>query len=105
MSTMEMDDMDPEDVEREQLPDDSDFQIHYDFQEVEIDFDQDEDDLAEEELLDDEGTVVGSVAIPINKFWMVMAGALVFTVAFGILLVIMLGEGQWHLQESSDSDN
>jgi len=74
----------------EQLPDDSDFKIEYAFEEVEIAAGEKVEDLAEEELIDDAGAVVGQFAVPVSRFWIVAIGMILSTALLTVMLVVLL---------------
>lgn len=62
-----------EKVQREVLPEESDFKIEYTFEEVEIPKDEAlAEDLVDAELIDAEGTVVSSLTVPYKQFWKVV---------------------------------
>mmetsp|Transcript_10520 Transcript_10520/g.19355 ORF Transcript_10520/g.19355 Transcript_10520/m.19355 type:complete len:1392 (-) Transcript_10520:47-4222(-) len=74
----------------EQLSDDSDFKIQYHFEEVEVAIGEKADELAEEELIDDSGAVVGRFAVPVKRFWMVAFGMVFSTVLLSMILYVLL---------------
>lgn len=74
----------------EQLPDDSDFKIEYHFEEVEVAVGEKAEELAEEELIDDSGAVVGRFAVPVGRFWLVAFGMLFSTVLLSMLLYFLV---------------
>jgi hypothetical protein len=82
--------------QQDQLADDSDFRIQYNFEEVEVGVGEKAEEMEEDELLEDtEGTVVGSLTVPANHFWMVATGLAVTTILlFGILFYILANPPQ-----------
>eukprot|EP00811_Abedinium_folium_P032263 NODE_5331_length_1782_cov_5.853776.p1 GENE.NODE_5331_length_1782_cov_5.853776~~NODE_5331_length_1782_cov_5.853776.p1 ORF type:complete len:507 (+),score=128.15 NODE_5331_length_1782_cov_5.853776:256-1776(+) len=74
----------------DQLPDNSDFKIEYNFEEVEVAAGETVEDMEEQELIDDEGAAVGRFAVPMKRFWLVAVGMLCSTVLlFGLLFYSM----------------
>lgn len=74
----------------EQLPDDSDFKIEYNFEEVEVAVGEKPEELVEEVLIDDSGAVVGRFAVPVGRFWLVAFGMLFSTMLLSMLLYVLL---------------
>mmetsp|Transcript_45459 Transcript_45459/g.106229 ORF Transcript_45459/g.106229 Transcript_45459/m.106229 type:complete len:1277 (+) Transcript_45459:2-3832(+) len=72
---------------QEQLSDESDFMIEYNFTEVEVAVSKDtEQELDSDEEVMDEGTVVSKVGVPRRFFWIVAMFLVVSTTALGWLL-------------------
>jgi len=70
----------------EQLADDSDFKIEYNFEEIEVGVGEKTEEIMEEDLIEDEGTAIGAFAVPPDRFYMVAIGLVVSTlVLFAIL--------------------
>merc|ERR1712150_27130 len=74
----------------EQLSDESDFKIEYDFEEVEVEAGTKLEEMQQEELIDDEGAVIGRLAVPVGRFWLVACGMFISTITLGLLLKYML---------------
>jgi len=74
----------------EQLPEDSDFKIEYNFEEIEVAAGEKVEEIMEEELIDDSGTIVGRFAVPVARFWMVAGGMLASTLFLTLLLLILM---------------
>jgi len=68
-----------EEHQLEQLPDSSDFKIEYAFEEIEVGVGEKPEEIEEEELMDEEGVVIGKLGVPLKHFWVVAAGLLIFT--------------------------
>jgi len=96
---------------QDQLPDDSDFKIEYNFEEIEVGVGETVEDIMEEEIIDDEGAVVGRFAVPVKRFWMVAGGMLISTMILSMSLLILLktasppGEGAVKSSADEDLDN
>lgn len=74
----------------EDLPEDSDFKIEYEFKEVEVGIAEDPGDIEEEEYFNEEGAEVIQIGVPRKKFWIVCVGLVASTVFFFVILVISL---------------
>eukprot|EP00928_Gymnodinium_smaydae_P007736 TRINITY_DN12768_c0_g2_i1.p1 TRINITY_DN12768_c0_g2~~TRINITY_DN12768_c0_g2_i1.p1 ORF type:complete len:1285 (+),score=291.58 TRINITY_DN12768_c0_g2_i1:560-3856(+) len=78
-------------AEVEQLDDESDFKIEYNFEEVEVAVGQPAEDVEDEELIEFEaGTVVGSLAVPRSRFWIVGLGLVASTLLLAALFVYLI---------------
>lgn len=74
----------------EQLSDESDFKIEYTFEEVEVALGEKREDLEEEDLMDDEGSVIRTLGVPVGRFWLVAGGLVVSTTVLCALLLYCL---------------
>jgi len=70
----------------QQLPDESDFKIQYEFQELEVAAGESVEDLEDITHIDDEGATVGRFAVPVKRFWLVCLGMMVTTMILVIIL-------------------
>merc|ERR1719171_3249727 len=83
----------------EQLAEESDFMIEYNFEEVEVAAGVKVEEIEEEELMGEEGTRVSKLAVPMKRFWMIIVGVVISTFVLGLLLVELMKGGT----ETSDA--
>jgi len=78
---------DAESGQLEQLSEESDWRLEYNFEEIKVAVGEQAEDLDEdEELADNEGSVVKTVGVPMRHFWIMLVG-LVFSTLFIIILL------------------
>lgn len=96
-----------EDAEQqlEQLSEESDWKLEYNFEEIKVAVGEQAEDLDEdEELADNEGGVVKSVGVPMRHFWIMLLG-LVFSTLFILWLLHSLLKEKSKPESAVDNDD